>query len=116
MKAEGIDGLSWAGARELRASESIQLLRSIVDDEACRHGERVTLDVFASGDNAVVPRFFALHVEPAAEGVNAFAQPMEVEATVLSSKWFTGTIMRAPAAGKRTAQTRRLFVTACISG
>ena len=43
-------------------------------DEARRHGERVTLDVFASGDNAVVPRFFARHAEPAAEGVNAFAQ------------------------------------------
>ena len=116
MKAEGIDGLSWAGARELRASESIQLLRSIVDDEACRHGERVTLDVFASGDNAVVPRFFALHVEPAAEGVNAFAQPMEVEATVLSSKWFTGTMMCATAGCKHTAHLTLLFIKATISG
>ena len=75
MKAEGVDGLSRAGARELRASESTQLLRSLVDEEARRHGERITLDVFASGDNAVVPRFFARHAEPAAEGVDAFAQP-----------------------------------------
>ena len=75
MKAEGVDGLSRAGARELRASESSQLLRSLVDVEARRHDEKVTLDVFASGDNAVVPRFFARHAEPAAEGVNAFAQP-----------------------------------------
>ena len=75
MTAEGVDGLSRAGARQLRASESNQLLRSLVDDEARRHGERVTLDVFASGENAVVPRFFARHAEPAAEGVNAFAKP-----------------------------------------
>jgi hypothetical protein len=74
MKAEGVDGLSRAGAKELRASESTQLLRSLIDDEARRHGERITLDVFASGDNAIVPRFFARHAEPAAEGVNAFAQ------------------------------------------
>ena len=45
MKAEGVDGLSRAGAKELRASEATQLLRSPVDDEACRHGERITLDV-----------------------------------------------------------------------
>ena len=45
MKVEGVDGLSRAGAKELRASEATQLLRSPVDDEACRHGERITLDV-----------------------------------------------------------------------
>ena len=36
MKAEGVDGLSRAGARELRASESTQLLQFLVDDEALR--------------------------------------------------------------------------------
>ena len=45
LKVEGVDGLSRAGAKELRASEATQLLRSPVDDEACRHGERITLDV-----------------------------------------------------------------------
>ena len=66
MKAEGVDGLSRAGARELRSSQSTQLLQSLVDDGAWRrHCERVTLDVFASGDKAaVVPRFFARHAEP----------------------------------------------------
>ena len=48
MKAEGVDGLSRAGARELRASESTRLLRSLVDDEARRDWESITLDVFAS--------------------------------------------------------------------
>ena len=45
LKVEGVDGLSRAGAKELRASEATQLLRSPVDDEARRHGERITLDV-----------------------------------------------------------------------
>ena len=67
MKADGVDGLSRAGARELRASESTQLLRSLVDSEARRHGKRVSLDVFVSGDNVmIVPRFFARHAEPTA--------------------------------------------------
>ena len=63
------------GARALRASEPTQLLRSLVAAGARRHGEIVTIDVFASGDNSAVPRFFALYAEPTAEGVNAFAQP-----------------------------------------
>ena len=75
MKAEGVDGLSRAGGRELRASESTPLLRALVDDKARRQGESVTLDVFTSGDNAVVPSFCARHAEPTAEGVNPFTQP-----------------------------------------
>ena len=46
------------------------------------------LDVFTSGYNAVVPRFFARHAEPAAEGVDAFAQP----------SW---AVSRCPACGQR---------------
>ena len=75
MTAKGVDGLSRAAIRELRVSESTPLLRSLVDAEARRHCERVTLDVFASGDNAAISRFFARHAEPTAEGVKAFAQP-----------------------------------------
>ena len=96
MKAEGVDGLSRAGARELRASESSQLLRSLVDVEARRHDEKVTLDVFASGDNAVVPRFFARHAEPAAEGVIAFAQPSRA-------------VSRCPACGLRHREFPLIF-------
>ena len=80
----------------MRASESTQHLRSLVDDEARRHSERVTLDVFASGDNAVVPRFFARHAEPAAEGVNAFAQP----------SW---AVSRCPACGQRHREFPLIF-------
>ena len=80
----------------MRASESTQHLRSLVDDEARRHSERVTLDVFASGDNAVVPRFFARHAEPAAEGVDAFAQ----------SSW---AVSRCPACGQRHRKFPLIF-------
>ena len=67
-----------------------------MDDEARRYVERVTLDVYASGDNAVVPRFFARHAEPAAEGVNAFAQP----------SW---AVSRCPACGQRHREFPLIF-------
>ena len=51
IKAEGVDGLSRTGAGALRASEPTQLLRSHVAAEARRHGESVTIDVFASGES-----------------------------------------------------------------
>ena len=59
-----MDGLSRAGAI---ASESTHLLRSLVAAEARHHGENGKIDLFASGDKTVVPRFFARHAEPTAE-------------------------------------------------
>ena len=75
MKAEGIDGLSRATAAERRAAESTPALRAIAAAEATRIGESFSIDLFATADNTVVPRFFARHPEHLAEGADALAQP-----------------------------------------
>ena len=75
MKAEGVDDLSRATARACRGSESSAALRSVVVREAERLGAVISIDLFATADNALVPRFFARFPEPLAEGVDALAQP-----------------------------------------
>mmetsp|Transcript_41415 Transcript_41415/g.86539 ORF Transcript_41415/g.86539 Transcript_41415/m.86539 type:complete len:453 (-) Transcript_41415:58-1416(-) len=72
---EGVDDLSRSAARARRASESTAALRRIVTCEAGRLGEPISLHLFASADNTLVPRFFALYPEPLAEGADALAQP-----------------------------------------
>ncbi len=67
MKAEGVDDLSRSAARARRASESTAALRRIVTS--------ISLDLLATADNTLVPRFFALYPEPLAEGAYALAQP-----------------------------------------
>jgi hypothetical protein len=74
MKAEGIDGLSREEAAQRRAAESTVALRALVQAEADRLGETFTVDLFATAENAIVPRFFARHPEPLAEGADALAQ------------------------------------------
>ena len=74
MKAEGVDDLSRSAARALRASESTVALRQIVSAEAERLGALISLDLFATADNTLVPRFFARYPEPLAEGTDALAQ------------------------------------------
>jgi hypothetical protein len=60
MKAEGVDDLSRAAACSIYASASTQALRDIVAAEAERWlGAPLSLDLFATADNALVPRFFA---------------------------------------------------------
>jgi hypothetical protein len=59
LKAEGVDGLSREVAQELRCAESTPALRDLVLAEVVRLGERFTVDLFASADNALVPRFYA---------------------------------------------------------
>ena len=70
MKAEGVDDLSRAVARSTLA------LGEKVAAEAERWlGAPLSLDLFGTADNALVPRFFARFPEPLAEGIDALAQP-----------------------------------------
>ena len=75
MKAEGVDDLSRAVAADRRACESTGELRAIAVGEASKLGERFSIDLFATADNAIVPRFFARHAESLAEGQDALTQP-----------------------------------------
>jgi hypothetical protein len=72
MKAEGVDYLSWAVARSIRASTSSPALREKVAAEAERWlGTPLSLNLFATADNALVPRFFSRFPEPL--GIDALA-------------------------------------------
>jgi hypothetical protein len=64
MKVEGIDDLSRSVAPARRASESTVALWQIVSAEAERLGALISLDLFATVDNTLVPRFFARYPEP----------------------------------------------------
>jgi hypothetical protein len=59
MKAEGVDDMSRAVACSIRASASTPALREKVAAEAeLWLGTLLSLDLFATADNALVPRFF----------------------------------------------------------
>jgi hypothetical protein len=60
----------------IRASASTPALREKVVAEAERWlGAPLSLDLFATADNALVPLFFSRFPEPLAEGIDALAQP-----------------------------------------
>ena len=76
MTAEGVDGLSRETARARQVSESLPALLRVVMAEATRRlGSPISLDLFATADNTLVPRFFARHPEPPAEGADAATRP-----------------------------------------
>jgi hypothetical protein len=75
MKSEGIDHLSREVAAERRALESTSALRELVLQEAQRLGGAISIDLFATAENTLVPRFYARFPEHLAEGADALAQP-----------------------------------------
>ena len=75
MKVEGVDDLSRAVAADRWACESNSELCAIAVKENSKLGERFFIDLFATADNAIVPRFFASHAESLAEGQGAPAHP-----------------------------------------
>ena len=72
---EGVDDLSRAGALDVAGPASSPFLREQMLRLAKAVGWSVTVDVFASESNAVVPRFFARYAEPSAEAEDAFTVP-----------------------------------------
>jgi hypothetical protein len=75
LKAEGVDALSREVAMGRTLSQSTHTLRALADREARGMSARFTIDLFATADNAVVPRFYARFPEPGAEAVDALAAP-----------------------------------------
>jgi hypothetical protein len=75
---EGVCGSGSAPCMSSLAGVSAALpaLRERVAAEAVRWlGAPLSLDLFATADNALVPRFFSRFPEPLAEGIDALAQP-----------------------------------------
>ena len=74
LKAEGIGCLSRSVAAERRKAESFSSLRGRAR-EAAQFGEGISIDLFATAENSLVPGPVERHAEPLAEGVDALAQP-----------------------------------------
>ena len=74
LVAEGIDGLSRDEAAARRHLEATDALRDIVRAQAASLGELISIDLFATAENALVSRFYALTAEPLAEGADALTQ------------------------------------------
>ena len=72
---EGVDDHSRAGALEVAGPVSSPLVRRRALALAASCGWSLTLDVFASATNSLLPRFFARYAEPAAEAEDAFTVP-----------------------------------------
>ena len=69
---EGVDDASRSMAEEVAGPVSSPYLRRIVLREAQRQGWLITVDAFASHENAMVPRFIARYAEPMTEAEDAF--------------------------------------------
>jgi hypothetical protein len=72
---EGVDEASRSMAQEVAGPVSGPALRNKVQEVAAGLGWDITVDAFASAENALVPRFFARFAEPLAEAVDAFTVP-----------------------------------------
>jgi hypothetical protein len=75
LVAEGIDAASRAGADAERGPACGPTLVAAARWLAARLGWTISVDLFATAANAVVPRFFSRYPEPSAETVDAFTSP-----------------------------------------
>ena len=75
MVAEGVDDASRGVARQVAFPACTQRMRDLLRDEAALHGWKLTVDLFASEVNAVVPRFYSRFAEPGSEAVDALSVP-----------------------------------------
>ena len=75
LMAEGIDAASREGAEAELGPACGPALRTAIHDTAARLGWSVSVDLFATASNAVVPRYFSRYPEPSSEAVGAFTSP-----------------------------------------
>ena len=75
LVAEGVDDASRGVARQVAFPACTQRMRDLLRDEAALHGWKLTVDLFASEVNAVVPRFYSRFAEPGSEAVDALSVP-----------------------------------------
>ena len=68
-----MQSLSREVAADRTRSQSTPVLRALAHREAARQAQRFAVDLFATAENAVVPRFFAPFPEPLAEADDALS-------------------------------------------
>jgi len=73
--AEGIDEASRAGAEAERGPACGPSLRDTIRTFAFRHGWSISVDLFASSENAIVPRYYSRFPDPGAEATDALSVP-----------------------------------------
>ena len=74
LVAERVDAASRDGVKEIRGPAVCGELKDSVFQLAGSLGWDISVDLFASNENRLVPRFFARYAEPDAEGVDAMSQ------------------------------------------
>jgi hypothetical protein len=72
---EGVDDLSRDATIDVTGPATDLHLRQRIHSLLAHCGWNITVDAFASTDNALTPRFFARYAEPAAEAEDAFTVP-----------------------------------------
>jgi hypothetical protein len=75
LMAKGIDAASREGAERIRGPACGPELRDIIRNFAAKFHWSISVDLFASAENAITPRFSSLHPEPGAEAVDALSVP-----------------------------------------
>jgi hypothetical protein len=75
LVSEGIDAASRAGAEAERGPACAPALRDTIHAFAARHGWSISVDLFATAENAIAPRFFSRYPEPTAEAFDALSVP-----------------------------------------
>ena len=74
LVAEQVDAASRDGVKEIRGPAVCGELKAAVFRLAEEKGWPITIDLFATNENRLVPRFCARYAEPDAEGVDALSQ------------------------------------------
>ena len=91
---EGVDGASRELARQVSFPASTYLMKELLREEAASLGWTLSLDLFASGSNAVVPRYFSRCAEPGADSIDAMGRQIGTRRSAQSAgrntgRWFS---------------------------
>lgn len=72
---EGVDAASRSGVASILGPACAPSLRALIARVEVALSRRITVDLFASNCNALVPRFYSMYAQPGSCGVDALVQP-----------------------------------------
>jgi hypothetical protein len=104
---EGVDGGSREGAERLRGPACTTWARGRLREFLRAHGWRVTLDLFAAGNNAFVERYVSWTDEPGSEAVDAFDLRSWAQTRCVCGQYHRETLFVFPPRGLERAVIRR---------